>query len=138
MAGSRQPAGSSRLYPWRLGTQGSAPSGSAAHVPLVAGVIQDVAGPVDVPVLVSLQPEVAWGCGGPPGAPHPHRAGARTQVLTDRAGGRGLQGCLPGWVLYIPRVSNQKALTKPIPLSNCCGPQCLGAGRVYGSPPELS
>lgn len=64
MAGNEE---QQRLHPERLGSQRDLCLLTAAHVPLVAGVMQTVSGLVDVYVLVSLMPEVTGkyrGCAG--------------------------------------------------------------------------
>lgn len=83
MAGSGE---QQRLHLQKLGRQSSLHLLTAAHVPFVAGVTQTVSGLVDVPVLVSLMPEVAGEYSG--------WAGAGIWVLMARAGGRALQGCV--------------------------------------------
>ena len=62
----------------------------------------------------------------------------RSQDLGARGQSGGLQESLPGWSLYIPRVSNQKALAKPSLAPKCSGPWCSRAGRVCRSPPSRS
>lgn len=70
-------------------TEGPVPTACAAHVPSVAAV---------------TKPWLAW----------PAQLWGGKDILAAE-GIRGLQGSLPGWGLHIPRVGNQKALSKPFP-----------------------